>query len=319
MQHWSRHPRDPQPELGNGSRPGGGRRVHYRGAKDRSRAQSHRRRPAFACARASIRNISDCHCREAPPTPRCRRPTSKPTCGSCIPIPRSKTSCGSRSRADLRRLQALVDGGLMDRVAASLGMSAASLKSPEHYREMAVAYVANLNGVRSHLSAAKLSTRSCGSRRSVHLPGTGGKFRPRLYRIFKRYCREFPIADPATRQAAWRAIARNHWGSAEALIAWHAHGENARTKGEQILAEIVRHPGRLTEQIVTLRTVRSPLGHRCAELSTARVDIGKLHRAGSPSERSARMGHTARITIDAPPHPTPSRINREIPLRCIRR
>jgi len=46
-------------------------------------------------------------------------------------------------------------------------------------------------------------------------------------------------------------------GPASALLAWDRYGDDARGKGERILAEILRHPERTSEILVTLRCVQT--------------------------------------------------------------
>jgi hypothetical protein len=53
----------------------------------------------------------------------------------------------------------------------------------------------------------------------------------------------------------WRAIAHDVDGAASALVAWATPG--ARERGEQLLAEIARHPERISEMLVTLRAVQA--------------------------------------------------------------
>ncbi len=59
------------------------------------------------------------------------------------------------------------------------------------------------------------------------------------------------------RCAAWRATVHNVHGVADALRTWSAHGDDARETGEQILTDLLRHPERVTEQLVTLRAVQT--------------------------------------------------------------
>ena len=59
------------------------------------------------------------------------------------------------------------------------------------------------------------------------------------------------------RIAAWRATVHNIEGARDAMVAWAKHGDGTRARGEHILAELLRHPERLTEQLVTLRAVQT--------------------------------------------------------------
>ncbi len=57
--------------------------------------------------------------------------------------------------------------------------------------------------------------------------------------------------------AAWQAVACDYWGAAQALRIWYKHGEQARAKSEQILADLLRHPQGFSEQLVILRRVHT--------------------------------------------------------------
>jgi hypothetical protein len=44
---------------------------------------------------------------------------------------------------------------------------------------------------------------------------------------------------------------------ADALEVWSRLGDGARAEGERILADVLRHPERITDQIVTLRSIQT--------------------------------------------------------------
>ena len=88
------------------------------------------------------------------------------------------------------------------------------------------------------------------------LPGSAWP-RPRLFGMFRRYWKEHGIADTDARRAAWRATAANVHGVADALRAWNDRGAGCAAEGERLLAELLRHPQRITEQLVTLRAVQT--------------------------------------------------------------
>jgi hypothetical protein len=88
-----------------------------------------------------------------------------------------------------------------------------------------------------------------------------------LRRSFQRYWQQHGAefspageADPdatVRRRACWWATVHNLWGTADGLRTWDRHGDGARQEGERILAELLRHPGRIEEQLVTVRTVQT--------------------------------------------------------------
>ena len=61
----------------------------------------------------------------------------------------------------------------------------------------------------------------------------------------------------AAKKAAWRATLHNVWGVAEALMVWTRLGHGAREEGERRLADLLRHPDRITDQLVTLRAIQT--------------------------------------------------------------
>jgi len=162
-----------------------------------------------------------------------------------------------RAEADMRRLRRLLDQGLLERVAERLQTSVQSLSTREHMRAAAVAYTADLRGVRSHLSAAEVLQEvfSAAPLQPLFPPRPWPQWR--LRRLFGKAWKRFGRGDRAARLAAWRAVAHNHWGAADALRVWAERGEACREEGERILAEILRHPARVSEQLVTVRTIQT--------------------------------------------------------------
>lgn len=155
-----------------------------------------------------------------------------------------------RAERDLARFGRLVRDGLLDRVAATLG----HLVGREHLRAASCAYFADVHRVRSLLSArAILDEVFERAARGELLPGRPLP-RLRLYRRFRRYWAAHGPKDGDARRAAWRATAHNKDGVADALYALRDDG---REEGERILTELLRHPERITEQLVTLRTVQT--------------------------------------------------------------
>ena len=128
---------------------------------------------------------------------------------------------------------------------------------PEHRRAVAAAYVGDLQNLRRNLSApqildevyARAATKDA-------LPGFRLP-RPRLYVKFRRYWQAHGKGDWRARQAAWRATLHNVRGVGDALRTWALLGLDARRLGELTLAELLRHPERITDQLVTLRAVQT--------------------------------------------------------------
>ncbi|MDH3590902.1 MAG: hypothetical protein OER88_03435, partial [Planctomycetota bacterium] len=151
---------------------------------------------------------------------------------------------GERQRIarDMARLARLVETRGFDR---------------EKLRAAACAYVADMRGVRSLLSAREIMS-------EVYERAAQGDLAPapllprfRLHRRFKKYWRAHGKESGYAYRAAWRATVHNVDGAANALRAWHERGESGRDEGERILAELLRHPERISEQIVTLRAVQT--------------------------------------------------------------
>ncbi len=74
---------------------------------------------------------------------------------------------------------------------------------------------------------------------------------------FRRYWKQHGFGGSPERQAAWRATIYNRQGVAGVLKTWATQGDAAVAEGERVLGELLRHPGRITEQLVTLRTVQT--------------------------------------------------------------
>jgi hypothetical protein len=165
-----------------------------------------------------------------------------------------------RSRADMRRLQTLIDQGLLHRAAERLGLDAHAFDDPRHRRAAAIAYAADYDGVRRHLSATTLcrevftrATDEAQTPRALHLQW-------RLRRAFNRYwqkCDHVDTHDRAAKRAAWAAVQQNEWGVADALRAWARFGDEAPEEGERRLSQLLQHAERLCEQLSSLRAVQT--------------------------------------------------------------
>ena len=66
-----------------------------------------------------------------------------------------------------------------------------------------------------------------------------------------------------------------------ALEAWDEYGDGAGSVGEQSLIELVRHPERITDQLVTLRSVQTLSLIDVLNYSVGRVNINSQCQRGS--------------------------------------
>jgi len=158
-----------------------------------------------------------------------------------------------RAAADLVRLGRLLQDGLQKWTAEQLGVAF----TREHLRAAALAYVSDMRGARSLLSASELLVEIYDrASRHQHLPWQWWP-RPALWLKFHRYWRDHGVGGWQARRAAWRATKHDHEGVRGALLAFDEYGHGSRSVGEQALLELLRHPERLTDQLVTLRAVQT--------------------------------------------------------------
>ncbi|MGH7127835.1 MAG: hypothetical protein ACREJB_09420, partial [Planctomycetaceae bacterium] len=162
-----------------------------------------------------------------------------------------------RTESDMARLERLIDGGLLERAAERLGRPVESFQTPEHRRAAAVAYSADFREVRRHLSAQEILSEVYRHAPTEPLPSRPLFPRPLLWRTFRRFWKQHGRGGRTERAAAWRVTLHNHDGAADALRTWHRLGEEAAALGERRLAELLAHPGRITEQLLTLRAVQT--------------------------------------------------------------
>ena len=160
------------------------------------------------------------------------------------------------ARADLRRLARLIDSGILSDAAGSAGMPADAITS-EHMRAAAVAYRGDYRGIRSLLSSERLLEEAAADAEHRVLSARTWWPRLRRRRRFRRWWRKRGGGHPRARKALWRAVAANEDGLAEVLAAWDGGPDSARREGIRELGELLRHPARITEQLVTLRAVQT--------------------------------------------------------------
>ncbi len=162
-----------------------------------------------------------------------------------------------RARDDMRRLKKLIDGGLFERVADRVGLSPDQVRRRQDVRAVAVAYLADHRGVRSHLSTREILKSVYQAAAQQSLRPRGYRPRPVLRRTFNRYWAAHGFGGRDQKRAAWRATVHNVQGVADALAVWKERGEDARSEGEDRLGEILRQSERVTEQLLTLRVVQT--------------------------------------------------------------
>ena len=162
-----------------------------------------------------------------------------------------------RCLSGMRWLEHALEEGLLERIAKERGLNQDALNTRQHLRAVAIAVHADLNGVRAHLFARPMLAEI------LHTTRAKPSFRDRLSPQFKlraafgRYWETTEMTEPAARHSAWKAILDNESGAAAALMAWDTFGESVEQEGERRLGEILQHPGRITEQLLTLRMIET--------------------------------------------------------------
>jgi hypothetical protein len=162
-----------------------------------------------------------------------------------------------RAENNMVRLEMLLKGGLLDRIRAKHDLHDGAFQSRQHLRAAAIAIHADIRGIRSHLFADSLLNEVFRTTESEPTFLDRFSCRFRLRRQFNRYWDRYGLTSSMARRRAWRATLLNENGVATALSAWAKHGENVSQQGEQRLGELLLHPGRVSEQLMTLRMVQT--------------------------------------------------------------
>lgn len=162
-----------------------------------------------------------------------------------------------RCLSGMRWLEHSLEEGLLERIAEQRGLEKDALNTRQHLRAAAIAVHADLNGVRAHLFAEPMLAEILHTTRAK--PSLRDRLSPRfkLRAAFKRYWQTTEITEQAARRSAWKAVLNNESGAAAALIAWDTFGDDVEKEGERLLGEILQHPGRITEQLLTLRMIET--------------------------------------------------------------
>jgi len=164
----------------------------------------------------------------------------------------------ARAEADVRRLAQLIETrDLLGRAARIIGVEPEAL-GREHVRAATVAYRGDFRGVRSLLSCGEVLRETlAGVLDRPPLPWSWWP-RPRLWLAFHRWWKQHGRDDRGSRKGMWRAVVHDVGGARYALLAWSGFGEDgAFERGADRLADLLRNPGRISEQMVTLRIVQT--------------------------------------------------------------
>ncbi|GIW82608.1 MAG: hypothetical protein KatS3mg105_4415 [Gemmatales bacterium] len=195
-----------------------------------------------------------------------------------------------RAEADMRRLGRLIDDGLLGRAAERIGHATDSLSSAEHVRAAAVAYLADFNQVRRHLSAEDILL-EVWEKATVDDPLP---MRPWpslwLWWKFRHFCKVHRLKGRKTRKTAWRYVVHNFWDSADALKAWARHRQACCDRGEEILADLLRHPARISEILVTLRTIQTLALIDILNYRQHIYQLGEYAADGDPPDKLMQWG-----------------------------
>lgn len=162
-----------------------------------------------------------------------------------------------RCLSGMRWLEHSLEDGLMERIAEQRGLAKDAFNSRQHLRAASIAVHADLNGVRAHLFARPMLAEILHTTRAK--PSLRDRVSPRfaLRAAFRRYWQTTEMTELTAERSAWKSVLKNESGAAAALIAWDKFGDGVEEEGERRLGEILQHPGRITEQLLTLRMIET--------------------------------------------------------------
>ncbi len=162
-----------------------------------------------------------------------------------------------RAASDMRALAGMMDGGLVDDVASAMGVPQ-GVFDPRMIRALAMCYRADYLGLRTDLSAEAMLNETAAAAAQEPLLPSRGLIGISARGRFNRWWAQQDVEDKYAKKAAWRAIVHNVDGVGDALRVLDEPGVDvARERGVQKLATILRHPGRVSSQLVSLRTVQT--------------------------------------------------------------
>ncbi len=162
-----------------------------------------------------------------------------------------------RCLSGMRWLEHSLEDGLLERIAEQRGLAKDAFKSRQHLRAASIAVHADLNGVRAHLFAKPMLAEILHTTGAK--PSLPDRVSPRfsLRAAFRRYLKTTELTELAAERSAWKSVLKNESGAAAALMAWDTFGDSVEQEGERRLGEILQHPGRITEQLLTLRMIET--------------------------------------------------------------
>ncbi|NQV27716.1 MAG: ion transporter [Rhodopirellula sp.] len=162
-----------------------------------------------------------------------------------------------RCRSGMRWLEHSLQAGLLERIAEQRGLDQDALNTRQHLRAASIAVHADLNGVRTHLFAEPMLAEILHTTRAKPSFMDRLSHRFALRAAFRRYWETTGMTERAAERGAWNAVLKNESGVAAALMAWDKFGADVEREGERRLGEILQHPGRITEQLLTLRMIET--------------------------------------------------------------
>lgn len=188
-----------------------------------------------------------------------------------------------RSEESMWRLEKALEGGLLERLARQRSLEENAFQTRQHLRAAAIAIHGDLNCVRSRLFARAILSEVYQTTQAE--PTWLDRFNCRipLRRTFARYWQAHGTEDEEARRSAWRSTLLNENGVADALRCWGEHGDEVEREGERCLGELLIHPNRLTEQLMTLRMVQTLA---LLDVLHYRQQIHSLGRYGEPEEEA---------------------------------
>lgn len=162
-----------------------------------------------------------------------------------------------RSEESMWRLEKAVEGGLLERLARGRNLDEDAFQTRQHLRAAAIAIHGDLDRVRSKLFAKAILSEVFQTTQAEPTWLDRWSLRIPTRRTFARYWQAHGSADKAARRSAWRATLMNENGVADSLHCWGEHGDEVEREGERCLGELLIHPDRITEQLLTLRMVQT--------------------------------------------------------------
>jgi hypothetical protein len=185
----------------------------------------------------------------------------------------------------MRRLKRGIEEGWLERAGERVADD--FVPDGEHLRAAAVAFRADYGGLRACLAGRTILE-------DVYAVAAGLPARPprvlpqmRLWLAFRGYWAAHGVGGVRARRRAWRATLHDVDGVAAALRTWRRLGEErAREAGEELLADVLRHPGQVTEQVVCLRAVQTL---SLIDVRNYRVHVRRMGGFDEPQDR-AKLG-----------------------------